>query len=45
MFLKRETVGLAEMERPFEAFQEAAGPAKTLPAQAKPAEKELATSK
>ncbi|WP_030270834.1 NAD(P)/FAD-dependent oxidoreductase [Streptomyces sp. NRRL B-24484] len=46
MFLKRETVGLAEMEKPFEAFQEAAGPAKPIPAQAKPAaEKELATSK
>ncbi|WP_431680115.1 NAD(P)/FAD-dependent oxidoreductase [Kitasatospora sp. KL5] len=47
MFLKRETVGLAEMEKPFEAFQEAAGPAKAIPAQAKPAvaEKELATSK
>ncbi|MCC9312032.1 NAD(P)/FAD-dependent oxidoreductase [Kitasatospora sp. RB6PN24] len=27
MFLKRETVGLAQMEKPFDAFQEAAGPA------------------
>ncbi|WP_405011837.1 NAD(P)/FAD-dependent oxidoreductase [Kitasatospora sp. NBC_01539] len=47
MFLKRETVGLAEMEKPFEAFQEAAAPAArpAVPAAAKPAEKELATSK
>jgi NADH dehydrogenase len=37
MFLKRETVGLSEMEKPFGAFQEAAGPAPkpvSLPAQA-----------
>ncbi|GAA0681068.1 NAD(P)/FAD-dependent oxidoreductase [Kitasatospora atroaurantiaca] len=27
MFLKRETVGLSEMEKPFDAFQEAAAPA------------------
>jgi NADH dehydrogenase len=44
MFLKRETVGLAEMEKPFEAFQEATAPAPK-PVEAKPAEKELATSK
>jgi len=46
MFLKRETVGLAEMEKPFEAFQEAAAPAPK-PAVVAPAEpvKELATSK
>ncbi|MFI6443326.1 NAD(P)/FAD-dependent oxidoreductase [Kitasatospora sp. NPDC050543] len=45
MFLKRETVGLAEMEKPFEAFQEAAAPAPKPVEAAKPADKELATSK
>ena len=46
MFLKRETVGLAEMEKPFEAFHEAAAPApKAAVPAAAPAEKELATSK
>ncbi|MFG2823835.1 NAD(P)/FAD-dependent oxidoreductase [Kitasatospora sp. NPDC048365] len=46
VFLKRETVGLGEMEKPFAAFQEAAGPAPK-PAVVAPAEpaKELATSK
>jgi NADH dehydrogenase len=42
MFLKRETVGLGEMERPFEAFQEAAAPAPKPVAAAEPA-KELAS--
>ncbi|WP_406202523.1 NAD(P)/FAD-dependent oxidoreductase [Kitasatospora sp. NBC_01560] len=46
MFLKRETVGLAQMEKPFEAFQEAAAPAPKPVEAAKPAaDKELATSK
>ncbi|MEU6232569.1 NAD(P)/FAD-dependent oxidoreductase [Kitasatospora sp. NPDC047058] len=46
MFLKRETVGLAQMEKPFEAFQEAAAPAPKPVEAAKPAaEKELASSK
>ncbi|GAA2259603.1 MULTISPECIES: NAD(P)/FAD-dependent oxidoreductase [Kitasatospora] len=45
MFLKRETVGLSEMEKPFSAFQEAAGPAPKPVEAAKPAEKELASSK
>ncbi|WP_354642082.1 NAD(P)/FAD-dependent oxidoreductase [Kitasatospora camelliae] len=44
MFLKRETVGLAEMEKPFEAFQDAAGPAPKPAVAAEPA-KELAGSK
>ncbi|BFV57581.1 NAD(P)/FAD-dependent oxidoreductase [Kitasatospora sp. CMC57] len=46
MFLKRETVGLAEMENPFVAFQEAAAPAPkpVAAATAEPA-KELASSK
>jgi NADH dehydrogenase len=41
MFLKRETVGLAEMEKPYGAFQEAAGPAVPKPAAA-PAESDKA---
>ncbi|GAA2751133.1 MULTISPECIES: NAD(P)/FAD-dependent oxidoreductase [Kitasatospora] len=44
MFLKRETVGLGEMEKPFAAFQEAAAPAPKPAAAAEPV-KELATSK
>ncbi|MBP0455032.1 MULTISPECIES: NAD(P)/FAD-dependent oxidoreductase [unclassified Kitasatospora] len=44
MFLKRETVGLAQMEKPFEAFQEAAAPAPKPVEAAKPAaDKELAS--
>ncbi len=47
MFLKRETVGLAEMEKPFGAFQEAAAPAPkpvaTVPAPAAEADKALAS--
>ncbi|GAA1252283.1 NAD(P)/FAD-dependent oxidoreductase [Kitasatospora nipponensis] len=50
MFLKRETVGLSEMEKPFGAFQEAAGPAPKpavvpAPAPAPEADKALASSK
>ncbi|WP_285740154.1 NAD(P)/FAD-dependent oxidoreductase [Kitasatospora phosalacinea] len=44
MFLKRETVGLSEMEKPFDAFQEATAPAPK-PAAAAAPEKELAASK
>ncbi|MFE9425228.1 NAD(P)/FAD-dependent oxidoreductase [Kitasatospora sp. NPDC006697] len=43
MFLKRETVGLAEMEKPFGAFQEAAGPAIPKPAAPAEADKALAS--
>ncbi|MFI5531666.1 NAD(P)/FAD-dependent oxidoreductase [Kitasatospora sp. NPDC051853] len=45
MFLKRETVGLAQMEKPFEAFQEATGPAPkaAVPAPAAEPAKELAS--
>ncbi|OKJ11737.1 NAD(P)/FAD-dependent oxidoreductase [Kitasatospora sp. CB01950] len=43
MFLKRETVGLSEMEKPFDAFQEATAPPK--PAAAAEPKKELASSK
>ncbi|MDH6116652.1 NAD(P)/FAD-dependent oxidoreductase [Kitasatospora sp. GAS204B] len=45
MFLKRETVGLSEMEKPFGAFQEVtvAVPAPAVPAEAEKADKALAS--